>query len=579
MQQLDEFNLANTHEVITFDDKLKFIKVGVKSYTDILNIASINGVKTVDIIEEYSLPSNSTTAIDVEAMLNSATIESDSLIGIIDGGVSESNSFIQPFIESREEYIAEEYRNPNHATFIASTILFGNLLNELDSAPQKGFKFIDVIAIPNSDKSYGRVDSIGEIELMEIIEEVVEKHCDRVKIWNLSVGIPDIVCDNSMSDLGIFLDEIQEKFQVQFFISSGNLTTAPLRAWPPQASMGERDRIISPADSVRALTVGSLALNENKYSIVKQNEPSPFSRRGPGANYTTKPEIVDFGGNFASSSSHQLGLGVKGLDPEGNIVEGIGTSYANPRALQKYASVYDEMLDKDLLLTKAMIIHSSRMWSRDLLDENLENIHYYGFGKPSLNPNDIMSCSKDEITLIFKQSVPQGSHLEMMDFPYPPSLIRDGKYFGDIGMTLVVNPILDDRFGGEYCRTNVDVSFGVYKYGAEGDPVKYKGQVPMEVTWTEKFETSRVEHGFKWNPIKSYHRKIQRGIECGDGWKIRINMSPRNGLDVQPQEFVLIITIKDPQENDIYSEVVNGLRTRGYVMNNLETRQTIRQRQ
>lgn len=49
--------------------------------------------------------------------------------------------------------------------------------------------------------------------------------------------------------------------------------------------MGERDRIISLADSVRAITVGSIALYETVDSIVKTNEPSPFSRRGPGANY------------------------------------------------------------------------------------------------------------------------------------------------------------------------------------------------------------------------------------------------------------------------------------------------------
>ena len=42
------------------------------------------------------------------------------------------------------------------------------------------------------------------------------------------------------------------------------------------------------------------------------------------------------------------------------------------------------------------------------------------------------------------------------------------------------------------------------------------------------------------------------------------------------QEFVLIITIKDPNGNDIYSEVINGLRERGYVTNNLEIKQKVR---
>lgn len=35
-------------------------------------------------------------------------------------------------------------------------------------------------------------------------------------------------------------------------------------------------------------------------------------------------------------------------------------------------------------------------------------------------------------------------------------------------------------------------------------------------------------------------------------------MNPRNGFIAPPQEFVLIVTIKDPLGNDIYSEVING---------------------
>jgi serine protease AprX len=373
-----------------------------------------------------------------------------------------------------------------------------------------------------------------------------------------------------------FFDYIQDKYGVQIFVSSGNLTEVPLRTWPQQGTMGERDRIISPADSVRAITVGSVALYDSANSIVKQNEPSPFSRRGPGANYIVKPDVVDYGGNI--DSSHNIeGYGMKGLDVNGNVIEGIGTSYSNPRIVQKFSSVYDELVEKDLLLAKAMIIHSARMSSRDLLDHNQDNIKYYGFGMPEVDCQNILQCSEDEITLVFRQKVNNGAHLEMFDFPFPPSLIRDGKYLGQIGMTLVYNPILDDRYGREYCRTNIDAHFGTYKHQPNGK-IKFVGCVPLESSWDEKFEQSRVENGFKWSPIKSYYRNIPNGINVAEGWKIRIDLTERNGLDVPMQEFVLIVTIKDPEGHDIYSEVVNGLRARGYVTNNLETRQQIRQR-
>ena len=412
---------------------------------------------------------------------------------------------------------------------------------------------------------------------MEIIEEVMEKYSSTTKIWNLSLGIENKPCDGLMSDLGVFLDYIQDTYHVQVFVSSGNVNRLPLRNWPPQKDIGEHDRLISPADSVRAITVGSVALFDSADSIVKFNEPSPFSRRGPGANYIVKPDVVDYGGNY--STSYKIdGLGVKGLNSSGKIVEGNGTSYSTPRSLQKYASIYEEMIEPDLLLAKAMLIHSARMNSRELLDEHPDNIKYYGFGIPSADTQGILQCSKDCVTLVFKQKISQGSHLEMYDFPFPKSLIKNNKYIGEIGMTLTYLPPLDQKYGREYCRTNIDVSFGTYSY-IDGGKIDYKGQVPLESKWDEKFESARVEHGFKWSPIKSYYRKLNRGIKLADGWKLRVDLTPRNGLSVPSQEFVLIITIKDSNGNDIYSEITNALRERGYITNNIETKFQVRQRQ
>ena len=67
------------------------------------------------------------------------------------------------------------------------------------------------------------------------------------------------------------------------------------------------------------------------------------------------------------------------------------------------------MVDKDLLLAKAMIIHSARMNSRELLEQDQDNIKYYGFGMPSINVSDILHCSEDEVTLVFKQKVTAGT--------------------------------------------------------------------------------------------------------------------------------------------------------------------------
>lgn len=576
-KKLSDYGFSEKFKLITYGDHIKLIKIEVSSYEDIVKIASINGIKSIDFFQEYSLPLNEFIKPNLESFLDDEQFNSETTIGIIDGGISDDNVFLKPYIAARKKYVNDVYQNRNHATFIASTIQYGNKLNGIITANQSKFKFVDIIAIPNGNPNFGPTDTISEEELMEIIEEVMQTYSSNVKIWNLSLGIENKVCNGSMSDLGIFLDYIQDKYEVQIFVSSGNLNSLPLREWPPQTNMGERDRIISPADSVRAITVGSVALYDSESSIVKKNEPSPFSRRGPGANYIVKPDVVDYGGNL-TNDLHINGLGMKGLDINGNIIEENGTSFSTPRVVQKFASVYDEMIKKDILLAKAMIIHSARMTSRDLLEKNQSNTKYYGFGMPAVNVQDILQCSADEVTLVFRQKITHGTHLEMDDFPYPKSLINNGKCFGEIGMTLVYNSILDERYGREYCRTNIDVSFGTYKYNLNTGKTSFHGKVPSECLWDEKFEKARVENGFKWSPIKSYYKKISRGIQLDDGWKIRIDMNPRNEQNVLSQEFVLILTIKDPKGHDIYSEVVNGLRARGYVTNNLETRQQLRHR-
>lgn len=580
-QKLRLLHFENKYKIISYGNKIKFLKITVTSYNDVIELASINGVRSVDFFQEYSLPLNDVSATELQTLFDSEYRDSDVTIGIIDGGISDDNQFLRPYVVARKEYVDKAYQNPQHATFIASTIQYGNILNNISTSTAYRFKFVDIVAIPNSDADFGLTDSITEDDLMEIIEEVMEEYSSTTKIWNLSLGIENKPCDGLMSDLGVFLDYIQDTYHVQVFVSIGNVNSLPFRNWPPQKDIEEHDRLISPADSVRAITVGSVALFDSADSIVKFNEPSPFSRRGPGANYIVKPDIVDYGGNY-STSYKMDGLGVRGLDSSGKIVEGNGTSYSTPRALQKYASIYDEMIEPDLLLAKAMLIHSARMNSRELLDEHPDNIKYYGFGIASADTQDILQCSKDCVTLVFKQTISQGSHLEMYNFPYPKSLIKNNKYIGEIGMTLAYLPPLDSKYGREYCRTNIDVSFGTYSYiddGKDGVKIDYKGQVPIESKWDEKFEAARVEHGFKWSPIKSYYRNLSRGISLKDGWKLRVDLTPRNGLYVPSQEFVLIVTIKDLNKNDIYSEIINGLRERGYITNNIETKYQIRQRQ
>ncbi len=130
---LDEFLIlhdsdrTNTESFAKLIQYIKFLKIEVTSYNDIIKLSSINGVKTVDFFQEYSLPQNNFSSTELQILLDSEYRDSDVTIGIIDGGISDKNPFLSPHIVAREEYVDKIYQNPQHATFIASTIQYGNV--------------------------------------------------------------------------------------------------------------------------------------------------------------------------------------------------------------------------------------------------------------------------------------------------------------------------------------------------------------------------------------------------------------------------------------------------------------------
>lgn len=559
-----------------YTKNVKFYEVEVKNNDDIEFISNIGVVKSIEQFHSYSMSVDETQESDSIFIMDKFDFEdTEEIIGIIDSGIADIEQ-LRPFVIAREEYVAPIYQNRKHGTFVASMIQYGDILNQIERESSTRFKFVDIVAIPNNDKNHGEVDTISEMDLMDIIIEVMDKYSGRVKIWNLSLGSNNL-CNSHISTLGSFFDDIQDEYGVQFILSAGNIDSLPLRSWPPDPNIGEHDRITTPADSVRSITVGAIAKSESQESLVKVNEPAPFSRRGPGANFIVKPDVVDYGGNYNTSYVLE-GLGVRGLNQLGEIVEGNGTSYSTPRISRKLGEIKSILNDDDMLLAKGLLVHSAKMNTTNInYYKDNQFVNYYGFGCPYIEPKHVLQCSQNEITLIFKQTVKEGSYLELNPFPFPESLIIDGKYYGEIFMTLAYNPKLDSDFGEEYSRVNLNASFGRQKFKENGSP-DYSTDVPIEVKWDKKFEREQVENGFKWSPIKSYYKKMN-GIDVRDDWKVLINMVQRNEEQIPEQDFVLLITLRaNDAEIDLYSDVVNGLRRLNYITQDLNTRYQERQR-
>lgn len=487
-------------------------------------------------------------------------------VGIIDTGTSPTDALLTPWVAKRHDYVAQHEQDFDHGSFVAGLVVHPRLLNSGQPAfPEGGAKIIDVVAIP------GKGAGLGEDELVTILEEVLPKH-PEVRVWNLSLAGSAPCSDGDFSDLAVKLDDLQDRFNVTFVFAAGNYTVRPFRSWPPE-DVGEADRICGPADSVRGVTVASTAHLAHGSSKVQKDEPSPFSRRGPGPVFIPKPEVSHFGGNCDATGSYTQ-TGVLSLDGNGHVAENIGTSFASPLVATLLAGL-DASLNEppSRNLAKALLVHSAVIGAKEL---SARDIRYRGFGIPG-NVLDVITCTPWSATIVFEPELVSGLDFVRSNFPIPPCLrTPEGKVRGDFAITLAYDPPLDAAYGSEYCRLNVDVSLGTFEKGADGKR-HHKKQIPAEPKdITELYERQLIEHGFKWSPVKVYRRSM-RGVD-GKTWRLKIDLLNRSGFSTDaPQSAAIVITMSDPKRTaPVYDEVVATMLRSGWATNDLQVRPRIR---
>jgi serine protease AprX len=487
------------------------------------------------------------------------------VLGLVDSGIDPNSALMKPWVAARMWAVAASDCDHSHGTFVGALAIHPRQLNNHNTCfPIAPCMILDVVAFPASGE-------LPEDELLQAIEDALRKH-PEVRVWNLSLS-SNIPCDDTgFSDLAMRLDELQDESDVTFVIATGNYATPPFRGWPAE-NLGEDDRIGSPGDSSRGLTVGSIAHLESTSSRVRCYHPSPFSRRGPGAAFLPKPEVTHYAGN-CDANGNCIQIGVVSLDGSGYLVEDIGTSYAAPLVASTLATIHSEAAERmSTNLAKALLIHSAVL-SRETLRES--DRAYFGFGVPGAVPH-ILSCSGSSVTLVFEPELWNSTYFEKTPFPYPSCLrLPNGAAFGDVMMTLVYDPPLDSAWGLEYCRANVEVSLGSFDRNNDGKREHKRLIPPDETDYKKLYERELVRNGFKWSPVKVYRRRLSR--VTAETWRLTVSAEFRKEFRgervVRP---ALVITISDPEGRlPVYDEVVVAAQQQGWIMDDLKLRQRFR---
>lgn len=477
------------------------------------------------------------------------------IIGVVDSGVSTTCPAIKSWVAGSKCYVPEPLRDFSHGTFVSGLISNSFHFNQDNRFPTCQSK---VFSIEVLGKGIGDV-----FEIINAMHEVAQEQ-PHIKVWNLSLGSSSPVSLDEISTMALMLDEFQDKYDCLCIVAAGNYTES-LRAWPPASLLN--DGVSSPADSVRAITVGSLAHIDGH---VLNEEPSPFSRKGPVSNYIQKPDLVHFGGNFLSVGGMPIPLGVNSVCPTGYKRNDIGTSFSTPVVATIAANIYQELGERATPnLVKALLIHNANMAHGHKIDK--AHKPYFGWGLPQ-DINSILEVNDYEATLAFQGHAQKSFEVEKLPFPIPTCLrTEDGKVRAEFFITLVYQPHLDPNRAFEYCQFDVNVGFGEYKDG------RFSSKVPRQND-AHQYESELVKNGDKWSPIKVYHKRFPQGTNI-ENWKLRVSVLDREGIEAQGVQipFTILLTIRDiDKEKPVYNEMTQLMNAYNWEVSDLAIEQRLK---
>ena len=589
MQRLFERQLT-THEIsfhkTQYADNLPVYKLidPSKAVLDSLSSGAYEMLFSIEPMPKYILELD---ASNCEGTLNLQKPEEGQryeTLGILDNGIAQIPQLTPWMMDKRWSVYPDSVISPTHGTFVAGVALYGDAMQGDGWVGHKGIMIHDAAVFPDTSK-----EGIDEDDLISNIREAVQAKHDVVKIWNLSISITREVVDYKFSDFAIALDDIQKKYNVLICKSAGNCENF-VQHLP-------KGRIHEGADSVLSLVVGSVAHAKGIHDYAEINNPSPFTRVGPGPEYIIKPEVAHYGGNAGVNNAGVPTItGVKSFSMSGKIAENVGTSFSTPRVAALATGLFQELDEEfDPLLIKGLIIHSAT-YPKELTVPTAERTKQLGFGIPK-SVSEIIYNDPYEATLILRDTLSKGEYIDIMDFPMPKSLVRNGVYTGQIIATLVYEPILDPTQGIEYCQSNIDLKFGTYAAKEARDMSRHHilnpiGRVGSKNLFLESLYSKRlmkdqdgefalrerllIQYGDKYYPVKKYAVDLseltdankQNYATADKNWYLTLRGLFRNHTEqkamsdrfIPTQELCLILTIRDPaRQARVYDEVTQGL--------------------
>ena len=494
------------------------------------------------------------------------------IVGVVDNGIS---NVFSDWTINRCTFIDPTDRDENHGSFISGLLVNGKALNASICKEEDGCLLADICVLPKDGRwdAYYFYDHFSDF--LGVIEDSVRDAVEStgVRVFNFSMNIDS--APRGINDYGYIakkLDELATELDVVFVISAGNLGQhgEPFRnMWnaDPVANVTEiqsrhDDIATEPAESIRNISVG--ALNPDAVGL------ACYSRKGKASELAVKPDFVYPSGSGMNVAG--IGEGLYSVDKNGMMVSKSGTSFSAPQVAKTLAILahsIEGQVSRETLL--ALLYHSAEVpeaFNHKAYKPVLEEM--IGYGMPQCSA-DILDGNDHSITLVFSENIRKGMILTF-PFAWPRSLVKNGKCFGNVKMTIVSTPNVDHRFGSECVRENVGAHLRI-------DTPTGKKDI-MEILYREHnstdagYEWELIEQEHKWNPVKVYERNIKRGIVNPGQFYLEVDYLSRTSEQISPDgvPFTVILTISDNNgEAPVYEEMRSAIIANGAQISDIRT--------
>ena len=413
------------HQIWSNDEDAVHFKVSVngKGLKDI--VQTFQYLYEVQLISNYDLGGEQVSEED-DFEIEILPPNGDAVkVCVIDSGIQESHRLIEPALDSANSrsYVdgdistADLVEKSGHGTKVAGAVLYPKSIPKTGQIQLE--HFVQNARILNADNKLP--PNKFEPKLME---EIVSDYFDT-KIFNLSVAANFSYLGTHMPAWAASIDKLIHENDILFIISAGNLYTSSNwnrslgikehieagRSYPEYLD-GTGSKIANPGVSYFALTVGSIAkedFEDDDYkSLAGKDRISPFSRTGLGLWNCIKPDVVEFGGDFAKNKLSTELVTNDVISPElvNSTLYGAsaigkddcGTSYSAPKVSYIAAKLQAEHPNESAQMYRALIVQSARLPEHCFHNPTFNDFTYYGYGIP--DANRALNNSQSRITFI-----------------------------------------------------------------------------------------------------------------------------------------------------------------------------------